>query len=150
MLAQATNDLGDAAPLLAALLSLPTGERYPPLDLTPQKQKERTLRALVAQIEGLAARTPVLPDLPSVAEFVGGYEASGWNGLGAPRNTPPDIIDTLNRAINAALADPQMKAKLAALGSATDPGSPADFGKLIAADTEKWAKVVKATGIQPE
>jgi len=97
-----------------------------------------------------AARTPVLPDLPSVAEFVPGYEASGWNGFGAPRNTPPEIVDTLNRAVNAALADPQMQAKLAALGSATDPGSPADFGKLIAADTEKWARVVKLTGISPE
>jgi tripartite-type tricarboxylate transporter receptor subunit TctC len=97
-----------------------------------------------------AARTPVLPDLPSVAEFVPGHEASGWNGFGAPRNTPGEIIDTLNRAVNAALADPQIKAQLAALGSATDPGSPADFGKLIAGDTEKWAKVVKLTGAQPE
>jgi tripartite-type tricarboxylate transporter receptor subunit TctC len=97
-----------------------------------------------------AARTPVLPDLPSVAEFVPGYEASGWNGFGAPRNTPGEIIETLNRAVNAALADPQIKAQLAALGSATDPGSPADFGRLIAEDTEKWAKVVKLTGARPE
>ena len=97
-----------------------------------------------------ASRLEALPDIPTVGEFVAGYEASGWQGLGAPRNTPAEIIDKLNKEINAALADPNMKARLADLGGTALAGSPADFGKLIAEETEKWGKVVKFSGAKPE
>jgi tripartite-type tricarboxylate transporter receptor subunit TctC len=97
-----------------------------------------------------AARAEVLPELPTVADFVPGYEASQWYGLSAPKNTPADIVDRLNREINAAIAEPRMKARLAAIGGEPLPGSPADFGKLIAEETEKWSKVVRAAGIKPE
>ena len=105
------------------------------------------LRALAVTI---ATRSPVLPDLPTVAEFVPGYEFSFWTGIGAPRNTPAEIVDKLNTEINAALADPKMKARLAEWGATALPGSPADFGKLIAAETEKWGKVVKFAGIKAD
>ena len=85
-----------------------------------------------------------------MSEFLPGYEASNVNGLGLPRKTPTGIVDKLNREINAALADPTMKARLADLGGTAFSGSPADYGKLIADDTEKWAKVVKFAGIKPE
>ena len=105
------------------------------------------LRALAVTI---ATRSPVLPDLPTVAEFVPGYEFSFWTGVGAPRNTPAEIVDKLNTEINAALADPKMKSRLADLGGTVLEGSPADFGKLIAEETEKWAKVIKFANIKPE
>jgi tripartite-type tricarboxylate transporter receptor subunit TctC len=97
-----------------------------------------------------AGRFEMLPDIPTVGEFVPGYEASGWVGIGAPKNTPAEIVDKLNKEINAALADPKMKAKLADLGGAMPPGSPADFGKLIAEETEKWGKTIKFAGIEAE
>jgi tripartite-type tricarboxylate transporter receptor subunit TctC len=97
-----------------------------------------------------ASRVEALPDIPTVGDFVPGYEASVWDGIGAPRNTPTEIINKLNREINAALADPKMKARLADLSGTVLPGSPADFGKLIAAETEKWGKVVRAANIKPE
>jgi tripartite-type tricarboxylate transporter receptor subunit TctC len=97
-----------------------------------------------------ATRWEGLPDIPTVNDFVSGYEASAVFGLGAPRNTPAEIIDTLNKEINAALADPNMKARLADLGGTVLAGSPADFGKLIAEETEKWGKVVKFSGAKPE
>ena len=97
-----------------------------------------------------ATHSPALPNIPTVAEFVPGYESSFWTGIGAPKNTPPEIVDKLNKEINAALADPKMKARLAELGATVLPGSPADFGKLLADETEKWAKVVKFAGIKPE
>jgi tripartite-type tricarboxylate transporter receptor subunit TctC len=81
---------------------------------------------------------------------VPGYEASSWAGVGAPKATPAEIVDKLNTEINAALADPKMKARLADLGGVVLPGSPADFGKFIAAETEKWGKVIRATNIKPE
>jgi tripartite-type tricarboxylate transporter receptor subunit TctC len=93
-----------------------------------------------------ATRLEALPDLPTVGDFVPGYEASAWFGVSAPRKTPAEIVDRLNREINAALADPAMKAHLADLGGTPLPGSPADFGNLIVAETEKWAKVVKFSG----
>ena len=96
-----------------------------------------------------ATRSETLPDLPTVSEFVPGYEASSWFGIGAPRNTPPAIIERLNKEINAGLANPKMKARLAELGSTPDIGSPADFGRLIAEETEKWGKVVKFAGLKP-
>jgi len=97
-----------------------------------------------------ATRWDGLPDIPAVNDFVLGYEASAVSGLGAPRNTPAEIIDKLNKEINAALADPNMKARLADLGGTALAGSPADFGKLIAEETEKWGKVVKFSGAKPE
>lgn len=97
-----------------------------------------------------ATRSEVLSDIPTVSEFVPAYEASGFFGVGAPRNTPAEIIDRLNKEINVALADPKMKARLADLGGTVLPGSPADFGKLTVAETEKWAKVIKFAGIKPE
>ena len=97
-----------------------------------------------------ARRSEALPDLPTVGEFVTGYEASGWQGLGAPKNTPAEIIDRLNKEINAGLADPKMKARIADLGSEAMPMTPAEFGKLVADETEKWGKVVKFAGIKPE
>jgi tripartite-type tricarboxylate transporter receptor subunit TctC len=97
-----------------------------------------------------ATRSDALPDLPPVGHFVPGYEASALNGVGAPRDTPAEIVDRLNKEINAALADPKMKARLADLGGTVLPGSPADFGKLVVDETEKWAKVVKFAGVKPE
>lgn len=97
-----------------------------------------------------AARSPALPDVPAMAEFVPGYDAGIWYGIGAPRDTPADIIGTLNREINAGLSDPKLKARLADLGGTVIPGPPADFGRLIAAETEKWAKVVKFSGARAD
>jgi tripartite-type tricarboxylate transporter receptor subunit TctC len=105
------------------------------------------LRALAVTT---ATRSDVLPDIPTVGEFVPGYEASTWYGVGVPKNTPSQIIDTLNEAINAGLADPKLKARLADLGGTVLPGSPAEFGKLIADEIEKWGKVIKFAGIQPQ
>jgi tripartite-type tricarboxylate transporter receptor subunit TctC len=97
-----------------------------------------------------ATRAEVLPDLPTVGDFVLGYEASGFGGVGAPKNSPLEIIEKLNREINAGLADGKLRARLADLGGTALPGSPADFGELIANDTRKWGKVIKAAGIKTE
>ena len=97
-----------------------------------------------------STRLEVLPDIPTVAEFVPGYEASGWFGIGAPRNIPAEIVDKLNKEINAALADPRMKVRLDDLGGVVFPGSPAAFTQFIAEETEKWAKVIKFAGIKGE
>ncbi len=97
-----------------------------------------------------ATRTAALPEVPAVDEFVPGYEASAWYGVGVPRDTPSAIVDVLNREINAGLADPEIKARFAELDYTVLPGSPADFGKLIAEETEKWAKVVKFSGAKPD
>ena len=105
------------------------------------------LRALAVTT---ATRSDALPDVPTVAETVPGYEASAFYGMGVPKGTPPEIIDKLNKEINAALADPNVKARLADLGGMLIPGSPADFGKLVAAETEKWAKVIKDGGVSLE
>ena len=105
------------------------------------------LRALAVTT---AARAQVLPDLRPVGDFVSGYETSQWYGISAPKNTAVEIVQKLNREINVAIADTGMKARLAALGGEPLPGSPAQFGQLIAAETEKWAKVVRAAGIKPE
>jgi tripartite-type tricarboxylate transporter receptor subunit TctC len=97
-----------------------------------------------------ATRVEVLPGVPALSEFLPNYEATSWFGIDAPKNTPAEIIETLNKEINAGLADPKLKARLTDLGGTVLPGSPADFGKLIADDTEKWAKVIRAADIKPE
>jgi tripartite-type tricarboxylate transporter receptor subunit TctC len=97
-----------------------------------------------------ATRSEALPGIPTVAETVPGYEASAWFGLGAPKAPPAEIVDKLNAAVNAGLADPKLKARLADLGGTVLPGKPADFGKVIAEETEKWAKVVKFSGARPD
>ena len=109
--------------------------------------KTGRLRALAVTT---ASRAKVLPELPPVNDFVPGYETSQWYGLCAPKNTPTEIVDKLNKEINAAIADPGMKARLAALGGEPLPGTPAEFGKLIAEETEKWAKVVRTAGLKAE
>jgi tripartite-type tricarboxylate transporter receptor subunit TctC len=97
-----------------------------------------------------ATRSDVLPDLPTVAEFVPGYEASAWYGIGAPKGTPAEIVDKLNKEINAILADAKTKARFGELGASLLAGTPAEFGKLVAEETEKWAKVVKFAGAKPD
>ena len=109
--------------------------------------KAGKLRALAVTT---AARWDGLPDIPALAEFLPGFETSAFVALGVPRNTPAQIVDKLNSEINAALADPNMKARAADLGATVYPGSPADFSKLIAEEVEKWAKVVKFAGLKPE
>jgi tripartite-type tricarboxylate transporter receptor subunit TctC len=109
--------------------------------------KADTLRALAVTTE---TRLAMLPDTPTIAEFVPGYEVNGWHGLGAPKDTPAEIIEKLNKEINAALADSKMRARIAGLGGTVLPGSPADFGKLMTDETEKWAKVIQATNIKAE
>jgi tripartite-type tricarboxylate transporter receptor subunit TctC len=105
-----------------------------------------TLRALAVTT---AVRSPALPDVPSMAELLPGYEASGWTGLCAPRNTPADVVAMLNTEVNTGLADPAIKAKIADLGGIALAGSPAEFGKLIADDTEKWGRVIRTANIKP-
>jgi tripartite-type tricarboxylate transporter receptor subunit TctC len=97
-----------------------------------------------------AKRSEALPDVPTIGETVPGYEVAVWNGIAAPKGTPPEIIDTLNRAVNAVLADPRLQARFAELGGAPMPMTPAEFGHLVAEETEKWAKVVKLSGAKPE
>src|SRR5262249_11019447 len=105
------------------------------------------LRALAVTT---ATRLEALPDIPTVGEFVMGYEASAWQGLGAPKDTPADIVEKLNKETNAALADPKMKARLLDLGGTPMPMTPGDFGKFIAEETEKWARVIRAANIKAE
>jgi tripartite-type tricarboxylate transporter receptor subunit TctC len=109
--------------------------------------KAGKLRALAVTT---ASRSQALPDLPTVADFVPGYEASTWNGVCAPKGTPAEIVDRLNREVNAGLADPGIKGRLAEMGAWTLPGSPADGGKLIADEIEKWGKVIRAGNIKPQ
>ncbi len=97
-----------------------------------------------------AARIDALPDVPSIGDFVPGYEASGWDGIGGPANTPPEIVAKLNKEVNAALADPTFKARIADLGADSFASSPAEFGKFIAEYTEKWGKVIRAANIKAE
>jgi len=117
--------------------------------LTTSIEQIRTgrLRALAVTT---AMRSEVLPDVPTVGDFLPGYEASAWWGVSAPRNTPAAIIDKLNKEINAALADPKIKARFADLGGTVFPTSPTDFGKFIADETDKWGKVIRAANIKPE
>jgi tripartite-type tricarboxylate transporter receptor subunit TctC len=120
---------------------------FSPLPSTIGYIKAGTLRALAVTT---ATRSDALPDIPTVGDFVAGYEASSWQGVGAPRKTPAAIIDKLNEEINAVIAEPKIKARLADLGGTILSGSPAEFGKFIADETDKWAKVIKAANIKPE
>ena len=135
-----------AAPALTDLIGGQVQVLFSAVTSSIETIKSGKVRALAVTT---ATRSEALPDLPTVADFVAGYEASNWWGIGAPKSTPAAIIEKLNSEINAALADPKMKARLAELGGTMLTGSPADFGKLIADETEKWAKVVKFAGIKP-
>jgi len=133
-----------------ALVDLMAGQVQVMFDTTPASMpliRAGRLRPLAVTT---ATRADVLPDLPTVADFVPGYEATSWFGVGAPANTPTEIVGTLNGEINAALADPKIKARLLDLGGTLLPGSPADFRKLIASETEKWAKVIKFADMKAE
>jgi tripartite-type tricarboxylate transporter receptor subunit TctC len=136
-----------ASPALTDLISGQVHVMFGPLPPSIEFIRSGKLRALAVTTE---TRSQALPDVPTVAEFVPGYEASGWNGVGAPKNTPAEVIDKLNKEINAALADPDIKARLADLGGTPLAGSAAEFGTLVAEETEKWAKVVRFSGAKPE
>jgi tripartite-type tricarboxylate transporter receptor subunit TctC len=138
---------GGDAPALTDLLSGRVQLYFATMIGSIEQIKAGTLRALGVTT---AARQPQLPDLPAVGEFVPGYEGSGWNGIVAPRGTPTEIIDKLNSAINAGLADPGIKGRMIELGAPPLSGSPADFGRLIADETEKWGRVIRAGNIRPE
>jgi tripartite-type tricarboxylate transporter receptor subunit TctC len=105
------------------------------------------MRALAVTTE---QRLAVLPEVPAMAEFLPGYEASGWYGIAAPKDTPREIVETLNAAINAGLTDPKVKVRLAELGCLVYPGSPAEFSSFVADEIDKWAKVIRTAGIKPE
>jgi tripartite-type tricarboxylate transporter receptor subunit TctC len=136
-----------ASQAITDLLSGQVQVLFEPLPASIQHIKSGKLRALAVTT---AARSEALPDLPAMREFVPGYEASGWTGLCAPRNTPIEAIEKLNTAINAGLADPKLKARFADLGATTLAGSSADFGKLIVDETEKWGKLIRAANIKPD
>jgi tripartite-type tricarboxylate transporter receptor subunit TctC len=136
-----------AAPALADLIGGQVQVMFGSLPASIEYIKSGKLRGLAVTT---STRSEALPDLPTVGDFVPGYEASGWYGVCAPSRTPAEIVDKLNLEINAALADPKLKARLAELGGAALPGSPADFAKLIAEETEKWGRVVRAANIKAE
>jgi tripartite-type tricarboxylate transporter receptor subunit TctC len=136
-----------AAPALVDLLGGQIQVLFDVMTSSIEYIKAGKLRALAVTT---AIRSEALPDLPTVGEFVPGYEASTWYGVCAPKNTPADVVARLNQEINLALADPKMKARLAEMGGTVLPGLPADFGKLLADETEKWAKVIKFADIKPE
>jgi tripartite-type tricarboxylate transporter receptor subunit TctC len=134
----------------AALTALLSGEAhvfFDSLSTSLEHIRAGTVRGLGVTV---AQRLEILPDVPSISEFVPAYEASGFLGFGAPARTPAEVIGKLNREINASLADPTVKTRLTALGATVLPLSPAEFGKLIAGETEKWAKVIKFARIKPE
>ena len=135
------------APLLADLISGQMQVTFDNVSTSIEYIRSGKLRALAVTSE---ARSELLPEIPTVGEFLSGYEASAVDGIGVPRNTPADVIDRLNKEINAALADPKIKTLFADLGGTVLPGSPADFGKVIADETEKWGKVIRGAYIKPE
>jgi tripartite-type tricarboxylate transporter receptor subunit TctC len=135
------------SPALIDLLGGQVQVMFASMPATIQYIRSGKLRALAVTTK---TRSEVLPDIPTVGDFVPGYEASNWYGVGAPKNTPAEVIDKLNGEVDAALADPKMKARFADLGVTVLAGSPEDFGKLIADETEKWAKVIRAANIKVE
>jgi tripartite-type tricarboxylate transporter receptor subunit TctC len=136
-----------SGPALVDLLAGQVQVGFDPMPASIEYIRAGKLRALAVTT---AKRSEVLPDIPALSDFLPGYEASFWGGFGAPKDTPVEIVDKLNKEINAALTDPKMKARLADLGGTVLPGSPAEFGKLIVAETEKWAKVIRAANIKAE
>jgi tripartite-type tricarboxylate transporter receptor subunit TctC len=134
-------------PALTDLLAGQVQMMFSPLSSSIEYVRGSKLRALAVTT---AARSEVLPDVPTVGEFVPGYQASGWFGVGAPAKTPVEIVDRLNHEINAGLADPKLKARLADLGATVFVGSPSDFAKHIVAETEKWGKVVRTANIRAD
>jgi tripartite-type tricarboxylate transporter receptor subunit TctC len=136
-----------AAPSLTDLLGGQIQVTFTDMASSIEYIRAGRLRALAVTT---AMRSEALPDVPTVGDFVPGFEASQWVGLHAPKNTPSEFIVKLNEETNAGLADPKMKARFTDLGGTVLPGSPADFGKLIADDTEKWGKVIKFSGAKPE
>ncbi len=134
-----------SAPMLVDLLSGQVQVAFDNTQPSLPHIKAGTLRALAVTT---ATRSQALPDLPTIGDFVPGYEASTWNGVCAPKNTPAEIVDKLNREINTGLADPKLKAQLAEMGAWVLPGSPADCRKLIADEVEKWGKVIRAGNIK--
>jgi tripartite-type tricarboxylate transporter receptor subunit TctC len=136
-----------AAPALTDLMAGQVQVMFDNVPTSAEHIKAGKLRGLAVTS---TARSEVLPDLPTVADFLPGYEASAWYGLGAPKNTPEEIIEKVNTAMNAILADPTAQARFAALGASLLPGSAAGFGKLLADETEKWGKVVKFAGAKPD
>jgi tripartite-type tricarboxylate transporter receptor subunit TctC len=135
------------APALTDLMAGQVQVMFDNVPTSAQPVKAGKLRGLAVTSTEPSA---VLPDLPVVADFLPGYEASAWYGLGAPKGTPAEIIDRLNKEVNAILADPMAKARLADLGASLLPGSPAEFGNLLADETEKWGKVVRFSGAKPD
>src|SRR5690242_19064435 len=131
------------APVLTDLLAGQVQVMFDNLPTCAEHVKSGKLRGLAVTS---TTRSEVLPDLPALADFLPGYEASAWYGLSAPKGTPPDIVERLNKAVNEILADPKVKAKFSEYGAILLPGSPADFGKLLVDETEKWGKVVKFSG----
>ena len=136
-----------AGPGMAALLGGQVQVYFASTATSVEHVRAGKLRALAVTT---MSRLEALPGVPTVADFVPGFEVSGWQGLFAPKSTPTEVINKLNSEINAGLADTKIKARLADLVSIALAGSPADFGKLIAEETEKWAKVIRAAGIKPE
>jgi tripartite-type tricarboxylate transporter receptor subunit TctC len=136
-----------SGPMLTDLLAGQVQVAFDNLQPSIPHIKAGKLRALAVTT---ATRSEALPDLPTIGDFVPGYEASTWNGVCAPKNTPAEIVDRLNREINAGLADPKLKARLADAGAWALPGSPADAGKLIADEIEKWNKVIRSAKIKAE
>ena len=136
-----------SAPAITDLLGGQVQVYFAPLSTSIEYLKTSKLRALGVTTP---ARVAALPDVPPLGDFVPGYETSTWYGIGAPKKTPAEIVDRLNKEINVGLADPGMTARLAALGSSAFPVSPAEFGKFIADETEKWAKVIKFAHIEPD
>jgi tripartite-type tricarboxylate transporter receptor subunit TctC len=136
-----------SGPALPDLISGQVDAMFDPIASSISHIRAGTVRPLAVTT---ATRLEVLPDVPTVGDFVPGYEASGWYGIAAPKNTPAEIVARLNSEVNAALADPRVKASFADVGAAVLPGSPADFGKLLADDTEKWGKVIRAANIKVE
>jgi tripartite-type tricarboxylate transporter receptor subunit TctC len=134
-------------PALTDLLAGQVQVFFPPMVVPVGQIRAGKLRALAVTT---ATRSEALPDIPTVGEFVPGYEASVWFGLGVPKGTPAEVINKLNQETNAALTDIKIKARMAESGGTVLPGSPADFGKLIAEETEKWSKVVQEANIKPE
>src|SRR5262245_49068978 len=136
-----------AGPALTDLLCGQVQVYFPSTPASIEYIRAGKLRALAVTS---GARLDVLPDIPTVAEFVPGYEASFWFGVGVPKDTPAEIIETLNKEINAGLADPKLKARMADLGGVPMPMAPVGFGRFIAEETEKWGKVIRAANIKPE